>query len=476
MRLTAGEVARLLRAEILSGSAELRLEGGVSIDSRTVSPRDLFFAIVGPRHDGHDYLAQARARGAAGVVVSAPSRGNALDPGALVLRVADTTRALQDLAEAVRKRSALRVVAVTGSMGKTTTKEAAACAIGSTHRVLKSQGNLNNFYGLPLSLLRHIDEDVAVLEMGMSAPGEIARLTEIARPDVGVLTNVAEVHLEFFESVARIADAKGELFEGLGPDATAVVNADDPLVLDQARKFPGRKIRFGLRESSDLRASDIEATAEGLRFRAERGKEAYQVRSALRGRHNVYNLLAGLAAATALDVPLGDAAGALARLAPARHRGERLDLGRGFILVDETYNSSPRALLSALESLSEEKQALRRIAVVGDMLELGERSEALHREVGREIAGQNIDRIVGVGELGRLIADAAHESGVPIEAVSSVESATDAGRLLAGELREGDVVLLKASRGIALDRAIDVLREALDANTNENANEKAERS
>ncbi len=452
-----------MRAELLSGSADVRLEGRASIDSRTVSPGELFFAIVGPRHDGHDYLAEARARGAAGMVVSKPVEVESLEPGTLVLRVADTTRALQDLAHAVRERSLLRVVAVTGSMGKTTTKEAAACAIGSTRRVLKSEGNLNNYYGLPLSLLRYTDEEVAVLEMGMSAPGEIARLTEIARPDIGVLTNVAEVHLEFFDSVAGIAEAKGELFVGLGPDATAVVNADDPLVLEQARKFSGRTIRFGLGADCELRASGIHATPDGLRFQAERGKDAYDVQTSLRGRHNVYNLLAGLAAASALDVPLGDAARALARLAPSRHRGERLDFGRGFIVIDETYNSSPRALSAALESLAEE-EATRRIAVVGEMLELGESAEALHRRIGGEIAERNIDRIIGVGSLGRLLADAAVEAGISRDRVSSVATADEAGRLLAAELREGDVVLLKASRGIALDKALDALREALDEN------------
>lgn len=464
MKFTAGEIARLTGAEILSGAetAELRLEEGISIDSRTLSPGQLFFAIVGPRHDGHDYLVDVRARGAAGVVVSKAVDSNALEPRGLVLRVPDTTRALQDLAQGVRERSPLRVVAVTGSIGKTTTKEAAAAAIGSTYRVLKSEGNLNNFYGLPLSLLRYRDEEVAVLEMGMSAPGEIARLTEIARPDVGVLTNVAEVHLEFFGSLARIADAKGELLVGLGPGATAVINADDPLVLEQARKFSGRKIRFGFGESSDLRASAVQSTSEGLRFRAERGKDAYEIRCSLHGRHNVYNLLAGLAAAHALDVPLADAVRSLASLEPARHRGERLDFGRGFVLIDETYNSSPSALRAALETLSEENQARRRIAVVGDMLELGERSEALHREIGRQVAGANVDRVIGVGGLGRVVADAAAAAGVPVEAVSSVETAEEAGRLLAGELQAGDVVLLKASRGVALDQAIEVLRQALD--------------
>ena len=192
-------------------------------------------------------------------------------------------------------------------MGKTTTKEAAALAMGRHLRVLKTEGNLNNLYGLPLTLLELGEEDVAVLEMGMSEPGEIARLAEIAKPDVGVLTNVAEVHLEFFDSIAEIADAKGELLLGLAGDAVAVVNADDPLVLEQARKFAGRQIRFGLTPSSDLRARQIRSTSAGLRFRAEEGERSVEVTSSLHGRHNVYNLLAGLAAARALDVPLEEA-------------------------------------------------------------------------------------------------------------------------------------------------------------------------
>jgi UDP-N-acetylmuramoyl-tripeptide--D-alanyl-D-alanine ligase len=345
-------------------------------------------------------------------------------------------------------------------MGKTTTKEAAASAIGSTKRVLKSEGNLNNFYGLPLSLLKLEDEEVAVLEMGMSAPGEIARLTEIARPEVGVLTNVAEVHLEFFGTVSAIADAKGELFRGLEADAIAVVNADDPLVLDQARRFSGRKVRFGVEEEADVRGSAIRATPEGLRFKAVfRGQpvEEVEIETVLRGRHNVYNLLAGLAAASALDVPFGDAARALSGLRPVYHRGERVDLGRGFVLVDETYNSSPRALRSTLEALVEE-EAVRRVAVMGDMRELGERGVELHREVGRFAAGLPIELLVGVGALAAHILEGALEAGAAPSKLRSVSTAEEAGKLLLDELREGDVVLLKASRGIGLERAIDVVR------------------
>jgi UDP-N-acetylmuramoyl-tripeptide--D-alanyl-D-alanine ligase len=450
-------MARLAGGTLEAGAPTVAFDGGVSIDSRTLRRGDLFFAISGPRHDGHDFVREVIAKGAAGVVIQ---KEGEVPPPAFAIRVRDTTRALQDLASGFRKSRAVQVVAVTGSMGKTTTKEAAASAIGSTKRVLKSEGNLNNFYGLPLSLLKLEDEVVAVLEMGMSAPGEIARLTEIARPDVGVLTNVAEVHLEFFGTVSAIAEAKGELFRGLEADAVAVVNADDPLVLDQARRFSGRKVRFGVEEEADVRGSAIRATPEGLRFKAVfRGQpvEEVEIETVLRGRHNVYNLLAGLAAASALDVPFGDAARALSGLRPVYHRGERVDLGRGFVLVDETYNSSPRALRSTLEALVEE-EAVRRVAVMGDMRELGERGVELHREVGRFAAGLPIELLVGVGALAAHILEGALEAGAAPSKLRSVSTAEEAGKLLLDELREGDVVLLKASRGIGLERAIDVVR------------------
>lgn len=446
----------MMRGRVEVGSPDAPFGGGISIDSRTLQKGDLFFAIVGPRHDGHDYVSQALERGAAGVVAS---KSVALAPPAFLVRVADTTRALQDLAQAVREQSGVQLVGITGSMGKTTTKEAAACAIGSARRVLKSEGNLNNFYGLPLSLLKLEDEEVAVLEMGMSAPGEIARLTEIARPDVGVITNVGEVHLEFFGSVSAIAEAKGELYAGLPRDATAVVNADDPLVLEQARRFKGRKIRFGVREPAEVRASEIRATPVGLRFTARCDGDAVDVETHLRGRHNVYNLLAGLAAASALELPFTEAARALVELEPARHRGERVDFGRGFLLIDETYNSSPRALRSALEAVAEES-ASRRIAVLGDMLELGERAEEFHREAGKEVARLGIDRLVGVGKLARFLVEGAREGGLGEEDLLWVAEAEEAGLQLRDELEPGDVVLLKASRGVALERAIDVLRTA----------------
>jgi UDP-N-acetylmuramoyl-tripeptide--D-alanyl-D-alanine ligase len=457
LKATVGEVARLAGGTLEAGRPSAPFAGGVSIDSRTLRPGDLFFAIAGPRHDGHDFVREVVEKGAAGVVMHEKAD---VPPPAFAIRVEDTTRALQELAAGFRRSRAVKVVAVTGSMGKTTTKEAAATAIGSSRRVLKSEGNLNNFYGLPLSLLRLEDEEIAVLEMGMSAPGEIARLTEIARPDVGVLTNVAEVHLEFFGTLSAIAHAKGELFRGLLEGATAVVNADDPLVLDQARGFRGRQIRFGVEREADLRASAIRSTPEGLRFTAIFRNEEEEISTVLRGRHNVYNLLAGLAAASALEVPFRDAARALSGLRPPTHRGERLHFARGFLLLDETYNSNPRALRSALSSLCDER-ARRRIAVVGEMRELGGTGPALHREVGRFAAQLPIDRLVGVGPLTAHLLEGAREAGAAPSSLSHVEDAEEAGRLLLEELREGDVVLLKASRGIGLEKAIEAVRRAV---------------
>lgn len=454
MRLSAGEVARLVAGSVASGHPHAQVEG-FSIDSRRVEPGQLFFAIVGPRHDGHHFVSQAIARGACGIVASSDV---AVGTDVFLVRVADTTRALQDLAAAIRDRAGVQVVAITGSTGKTTTKDAAAAAIATRHRVLKSEGNLNNHYGLPLSLLRLGDESVAVLEMGMSAPGEIARLCEIAKPDVSVLTNVGEAHLEFFGTVDAIGEAKGEIFVGLKAEGVAVVNADDPLVLEQAKKFSGRKIRFGLSDDADVRGHVASASSAGVRFTVERGPDRVDVSSPLPGRHNVYNLLAGLAAASALDVPISIAARGLTELLPAHHRGERLELPGGVVVIDETYNSNPRALRAALDLLSTEP-GRRHVAVIGDMLELGEAAEELHRQAGRDAASRGVDVLIAVGGLADCVLEGAKDAGIKTARLDAVRSAEEAGALVRGLLREGDVVLFKGSRGVGLERAIEIARK-----------------
>jgi UDP-N-acetylmuramoyl-tripeptide--D-alanyl-D-alanine ligase len=457
--LTVSEVAALVGGRLEGGEpgAGEAPVAGVSIDSRTLRPGELFFAIIGAHRNGHDFVGQALERGACGLVVSAPDSGGPRE--ALRLRVEDTTAALQGLARAVRDRADIKVVAITGSMGKTTTKEATAAALSARFRVLKTEGNLNNLYGLPLTLLRLLagnDEQAAVVELGMSAPGEIARLTEIARPDVGVLTNVAEVHREFFPSLEAIAAAKGELFAGLAAEAVAVVNADDPLALGQARRFLGRRLAFGLSPNAEIRAESIERTPDGMRFAAVEGVERALVQSALFGRHQVHNLLAALAAARALGLTLHEASAPLAAIGPGSHRGERLRYREGFLLIDETYNSNPAALSASLLALGEEP-AVRRIAVLGDMLELGERAEPAHLESGARVAASGIDLLVGVGSWGKVLVEGARRTGMPEPSLLVAASAEEAGEVLAGILRAGDVVLLKASRGVALERALETV-------------------
>ena len=456
LKLTAAQVVSFTGGRLTSGSEGTRIQS-ISIDSRTVEPGGLFFAILGQRFDGHRFVDRALERGAVGAVVSQLPKGSGKGAG-VTIQVEDTTVALQQLASDVRRSTPLKVVGITGSVGKTTAKEATAAALSVRFRVLKSEGNLNNLYGLPLSILRWENEDVAVLEMGMSAPGEIARLTEIAGPDVGVVLSVAEVHREFFPSLEAIARAKGELFAGLEPGATAVVNADDPLVLEQAKRFAGHQVRFGIQKKADLTAKDIESTSEGLRFMAEIDGERAEVRSSFHGVHNVYNLLAALAVARTLGVKLAAASEGLRDLQPAPQRGERLRFHGGPLVIDETYNSNPAAVSAALASLSKE-DAPRRIAVLGDMLELGERSEVAHLDCGREAAESNLSLLVGVGPLGALILEGARRAGMSEAVLVKARDAAEAGEILAQRLGPEDVVLLKASRGVALEGALSAIRD-----------------
>ena len=450
--------------KLTSGAVETRVES-VSIDSRTVERGDLFFAIVGPHFDGHRFVDQAFERGAVGAVVSNPRAAGEGSERGVEIRVEDTTVALQDLARAVRQSVGVKVVAITGSVGKTTAKEATAAALGARFRVLKSAGNLNNLYGLPLSILKLAGEEVAVLEMGMSAPGEIARLTEIASPDVGVLLNVAEVHREFFPSLRAIAKAKGELFDGLGGEAVAVVNADDPLVLEEARRFSGRQVRFGIEEEAELRASELVRTSKGMKFVVEledragdHPKQRTNVVAPLFGKHNVYNSLAALAASWALGLSLEEAAEKLRNLRPAASRGERIRFRTGPLVIDETYNSNPVAVKAALASLMEE-EASRHIAVLGDMLELGDRADALHLDCGRYVAESNVSLLLGVGPLGATIVEGARRAGMQEASLFVAADALAAGELLAELASSDDAVLLKASRGVTLEEAIAALRK-----------------
>ena len=449
MKLPLGKIAGLIGAHGEFDSAALA--EGYSIDSRTVRPGELFFAVRGERLDGHDFVEQALAAGALAAVV-AREHAARFSAKSKLLVVEETLIALQSLGAAVRRLWGKPVVAITGSAGKTTTKEAIAHLLATKFHVLKSEGNLNNHFGLPLQLLRlETGHEIAVIEMGMSHSGEIAALARIAQPDMGVVTNVAPVHLGFFNSVGDIARAKYELIAGVHAGGTAILNADDEYVSQFGRDFHGRVIMFGVKHPADVRAEMVEMQgAAGSRFQLIVEGYREQVTLPLMGIHNVYNALAAAAVATQRGVLPSEAARALATLSPADKRGEILRLG-GATVINDCYNSNPKALDSMVDALAA-MPARRRIVVAGEMLELGPAGEGLHRESGRHMAEMGIQIVVGVRGLAREIVNAAAEAGVESHFVETPEAA---GEWLTREVRDGDAVLLKASRGVKLERALE---------------------
>jgi UDP-N-acetylmuramoyl-tripeptide--D-alanyl-D-alanine ligase len=387
MRWTIEEVARALGVRPPGGLDPLARLAGVSIDSRTVARGELFVAIHGPRHDGHNFIVGALDAGAlAAVVAQDRLAGFAESVRSKLVAVEDTLVALQGLAQAVRSRWGRRLAAVTGSAGKTTTKEILAALLASRFRVLKSAGNLNNEYGLPLQLLRLDDlDEAAVVELGMSHAGELRSLAEIARPNVGVVTRVAPVHLEFFASVDEIALAKRELIEGLaGRDSVAVLNADDPRVARFADVAPGHVVTYGFSSGADFRAEHIDdrgADGSEFDFIGPEGRERLTL--PLAGRHNISNALAALAASSLWGVGIADAKKVFPQLEPAGMRGRVLRFDAGFSVINDCYNSNPVALAAMIEILVQTPAAGRRILAAGEMLELGRSSAELHREAGR---------------------------------------------------------------------------------------------
>ena len=449
MRLPLSRVAEFLAA---TGEFDHKaLAVGYSIDSRTIQPGELFFAVKGERMDGHDFVAQALDRNAVAAVIRKDQLARYAVKTRLIA-VDDTLGALQTLGSAVRRLWAKTLVGVTGSTGKTTTKEAIARVLSTRFRVLKSQGNLNNHFGLPLMLLQlEPEHDIAVIEMGMSHAGEITALAKIAQPDIGVVTNVAPVHLEFFNSVSDIARAKYELIASLHAGGTTVLNADDEYVSQFGRDFHGKVVLFGMKPPADVRAENIEhrGTA-GSTFDLVVGGCRERTTLPLAGTHNIYNALAAVAVGLERGLSPSEAAGALASLAPADKRGQVVQLGN-ITVINDCYNSNPKALDAMVDTLAA-MPARRRIAVAGEMLELGPAGEEMHRHSGRHMAEKKIDLLLGVRGLAQLMVEAARAAGMKAEFVASPE---EAGEWLAREARAGDVVLLKASRGVKLEKALE---------------------
>jgi UDP-N-acetylmuramoyl-tripeptide--D-alanyl-D-alanine ligase len=445
-------------AEFVGSKGECDQEAvamGYSIDSRTLNSGDLFIAIAGERFDGHNYVQAALEKGAVGAIVEAGKQVPG-DPLRLV-KVDDTLKALQLLGAAARRLWGKPLLAVTGSAGKTTTKEILAHILSTRFRVLKSSGNLNNHIGLPLQLLKlEAEHDLAVVEMGMNHAGEIRALGELAHHDLAVVTTVAPVHLEFFESLKDIARAKYEIIETLHPGGVAVLNADDDYVCQFGRGFKGKVVRFGIKRSADVSAQEIKLNgAEGSTFELVVGSVGEPVTFPLVGEHNIYNALAAAAAAMERGISPSQAAAALSSVAPPDKRGQMLNL-HGATIINDSYNSNPRALQAMIDTLASMK-AERRILVVGEMLELGPTAEALHRECGKHAADKKIDMVIGVRGMARAVAEAACGSGTQAQFVETPEQA---GEWLARNLRQGDAVLLKASRGVKLERALEMLQES----------------
>lgn len=477
LTLTVSDVAAATGGRVLLGGGDDPI-GRISIDSRALRPGDFFVAIHGERFDGHAFVAAALAQGAAGAMVhdasaipgfavglptgEAPVAPQAGRPRpALLIEVEDTTRALQKLARAVRRRSGARVTAVTGSVGKTTTKEIAAEFLSARYRVFRNKGNLNNHIGLPLSLLElRARPDVAVVELGMNHPGEIRTLINIAEPEVRVWTNVGDAHMGFFGSPDAIADAKAEIAEDARPGDVLIVNANDPRVMARVSRFSGRAVTFGVDTPADVRATGVkhkglEGTAATVVTRA--GEIALE--TPLLGVGNLANVLAATAVAVEFEVPLDAVAERAARLRPAKRRGELLWLPGGVTLIDDSYNSSPSALKGALKVVASATGSARKIAVLGEMLELGGHAVRLHRECGSAAAAAGLDLLIAVGGApASELADAAVAAGMPERCVSYVATSEDAAALALERVRPGDLVLVKGSRGIGTDVVVERLK------------------
>jgi UDP-N-acetylmuramoyl-tripeptide--D-alanyl-D-alanine ligase len=442
---------------LVAGDPEAILSG-VSIDSRSCARGQLFFAVVGPSHDGHAFLRGALDRGVAALVVE---RGRALPDiaDAAAIEVEDTTRALGALAAGHREGFQGPVVAITGSNGKTTTKEMCAAILSVRAPCHRTPGNLNNQYGLPLTLLgRDAADRALVVELGMNHRGEIAQLVEIAKPTVGVITNVGTAHIEFLGSREEIAREKGDIVAQLPAEGTAVLNADDPLVLAQRSRTRARVISFGISIDADVRGGDIEWIDDrGYRFEIETPMGSGTVEVQGLGPTTVSNALAAAAAALAAGASVADVIKGLANHQGIKGRLQRHALADGITLIDDTYNANPQSMEAALHLLAEIKGEHRAAAILGDMGELGATAEAAHRELGRLAASLGIDFLIAVGSRSALIASAAVDAGMNPTHVCVASDHADASARACGWLREHDTVLVKGSRSMQMERVVEAI-------------------
>ena len=465
--LSVAEVADVLGARIIGDATSVAdsVFPSVSIDSRTIEKGECFVAFEGKRFNGHDFVEEALEKGASTVILSREPAAPEDWGDRLFLEVGNTEAALQTLAHYVRKRWGRSLIAISGSVGKTTTREFTATLLERRFKVIQSPGNLNNEVGVPLSLLRISQEhEMAILELGMSHPGEIRLLTRICAPDAALLTNVTSVHREFFADLDEIASAKGEILEGLSDEGRFFFNADDPRLCALASGYSGEKISFSLDHPSNVRISNCHfENLDEMSFDIELEADCLKARTSFVGRHFLYNIAAAVAVAASLGLTSEEILEGISQLKVPSMRGRILRLSRGnedpITVWDDSYNSSPMALKAVLGTVGELGGFGRKILALGEMLELGPQSFELHRQAGHSVAGCGADGLVTVGEGGSHMGQGAEEKGFPPEKISHFESSQEAAEFLIEQLAPGEFLLVKGSRGVGMDRVIRRLEE-----------------
>ena len=455
MKITVQEIAKVANADVIQNGSVAEITS-VSIDTRTLKAGDLFIAIKGPHFDGHEFMNEAISKGACGIVQS--EKRKAQSGGIWEIAVDDTTHALGDIAACWRKKVFPLCIAVTGSNGKSTTKEMIASSFSATRRVIKTEGNFNNLIGLPLQVLKlEPSHEVAIFEMGMSAEREIKRLTEIAMPDIGLITNINPAHLEKLHTVENVARAKGELFTAMRKDGTAVVNAEDPWAVELGKSYSGKKITYGMQNDCDVRfgrmiSENLDKT--DLTFYV--GGREYAARLPVPGVHNVMNALAAVAVGVAAGVKVITMIPGLESFSAMRMRMEHVQLLNGIQLVNDSYNANPSSMYAALRTVGAAKKAGRFIAVLGEMLGLGEVASEKHRELGTAAAEFGVSRLFVTGEHASDVKEGAASKGLKDASVlGDIEKLKKA---VLDEIRTGDVVLIKGSRGMQMERVAEYLK------------------
>ncbi len=460
-------IAHLAQGELVQGDAQALVQG-ISTDSRSVGQGQLFFALSGERFDGHDYVVAAAAAGAVGVVC-AESQLHRIrreltqvgHDGTAIIVVRDTLVGLQLLASGYRDQFSPAVVGVTGSVGKTTTKDLTAGVLSARYKTLKTQGNFNNEIGLPLTLLRLSDEhEAAVMEMGMRGSGQIAALARLAKPSVGIVTNVHPVHVELLGSLEAIARAKSELITALPSSGCAVLNGDDPLVRKMGELAQCRVLTFGAAADNDLQIRDNSSMgSHGINAVFAYGGKEYQAHIPIPGKHNAHNAAAAVLAGVACGLSLPEAIGGLSSYVPSGMRMEVAQSESGTVVINDAYNANPAAMRAAIDTAAQMAQGRPLWLILGDMLELGEMSEAAHEELGRYVVQYHPACLLAVGQHAGEVMQGATEAGMPSEQVLTAASAAKAKELCLGLPRQGAVILVKGSRGVGLEIVAQSLQD-----------------